>query len=149
MRRALRVRQVLNAVNGSTLCGLAIARLGGARLGKGPGGLVLATGYGLPIPKNLAFTVGNVVISRRALTSDRMLQHEAKHATQWAACLGLPMLPLYGVASAWSWLRTRDYSSRNMFERLAGLDDGGYRERAPRPLGAPRLPFRHSPGRAT
>jgi hypothetical protein len=36
------------------------------------------------------------------------------------------MLPLYGIASAWSWLRTRDYFSRNVFERLAGLDDGGY-----------------------
>jgi hypothetical protein len=148
MRRALRIRQIVNAVNGSTLCGLAVAKVGGARLGKGPGGLVLATGYRLPIPKNPAFTVGNVVVSRRPLTSDRMLQHEAKHATQWAVCFGLPMLPLYGVASAWSWLRTRDYSSRNVFERLAGLDDGGYRERAPRPLLAARRQL-GQPGRVT
>jgi hypothetical protein len=145
MRRALRIRQVVNAVNGSTLFGLAVARLGGARFGKGPGGLILATGYRLPIPKNPAFTVGNVVVSRRPLASDRMLQHEAKHATQWAVCLGFPMLPLYGVASAWSWLRARDYSSRNVFERLAGLDDGGYREQPPRPLLAPR----RRPRRAT
>jgi hypothetical protein len=141
MRRALRFRQVVNAGNGSTLFGLAVAKVGGARLGKGPGGLVLATGYRLPIPKNPAFTVGNVVVSRRPLTSDRLLEHEAKHATQWAVCLGFPMLPLYGVASAWSWLRTRDYSSRNVFERLAGLSDGGYREQAPRRL--------LRPGRAT
>jgi hypothetical protein len=37
------------------------------------------------------------------------------------------MLPLYGVAAAWSWLRSRDYATSNVFERLAGLEDGGYR----------------------
>jgi hypothetical protein len=38
------------------------------------------------------------------------------------------MLPLYAVAAGWSWLRSGDAASRNPFERLAGLADGGYRD---------------------
>jgi hypothetical protein len=33
------------------------------------------------------------------------------------------------LAAAWSWVRTGDPASRNLFERAAGLADGGYRER--------------------
>jgi hypothetical protein len=41
---------------------------------------------------------------------------------------------LYVLASAWSLLRTGDPASRNIFERLAGLADGGYTEHPVRPL---------------
>ena len=51
-----------------------------------------------------------------------------------ACWLGLPFLPAYAVASAWSWARTGDPWSRNAFERRAGLAAGGYREARPRPL---------------
>ena len=131
MRAVLRVRQVLNLVNLSTPLGLALALAGRSRLRRGPDGLVLARGYRLPVPPRPAFTVGNVVLLR--LDDDalarrpRLLVHEARHATQWAWCLGLPMLPLYLLAAGWSWLRTRDAATANVFERLAGLADGGYR----------------------
>jgi hypothetical protein len=42
---------------------------------------------------------------------------------------------LYLAAAGWSWLRTGDFASRNVFERRAGLADGGYRER---PVRLPR-----------
>ncbi len=36
---------------------------------------------------------------------------------------------VYGVAAGWSWLRTGDVASGNVFEQRAGLAEGGYRER--------------------
>ena len=44
------------------------------------------------------------------------------------------MLVLYALASAWSWLRTGDPASRNVFERHAGLKEGGYIEKPLRPV---------------
>jgi hypothetical protein len=64
----------------------------------------------------------------------RLLVHEARHSTQYAYCLGVVMVALYLLAAAWSWLRTGDPASRNIFERLAGLADGGYTEHPVRPL---------------
>jgi hypothetical protein len=133
VRPSLRLRQALNVVNLSTPAGLLVAVLGGARLERGPDGLVLARGYRLVVPPAPAFTVGNVVLLR--LDDDalarrpRLLVHEARHATQYAWCVGPLMLPLYGLAAAWSWLRCRDFASYNVFERRAGLADGGYRDR--------------------
>ncbi len=143
MKPGHRVRQVANAANTSTLLGLAVAKAGQARLEPGPHGLVLADGYRLRVPTAPAFTVGNVVLVRdRAIHErrPRLLVHEARHATQWAWCLGPVFLMLYAVASLWSWALTGDSSSRNVFERLAGLADGGYRERP--------LRWRRGPGRA-
>jgi hypothetical protein len=37
------------------------------------------------------------------------------------------MRPLYVLAAGWSWLLCRAFARRNLFELLAGLDDGGYR----------------------
>lgn len=133
----LRVRQVVNAVSGATLLGLAVAKLGGARLVAGPDGLVLATGYGWKVPPNPAFTVGNVVIVRHEavlLRRPRLLTHEARHATQWAAMLGVFFLPTYLAASGWSLLRSGDPSSANWLEKLANFEDGGYSPRPVRPL---------------
>lgn len=125
-----RWRQVANAVNGSTLVGLAVAAVTGARVIRGPRGLLLATGYRPALPRARAFTLGDVVLSRHDEAwwtgRDRLLRHEEQHAWQYAACLGLPMLPLYGAAAAWSWLRGGDPATHNAFERLAGLEDGGY-----------------------
>ena len=136
-RRSSRLRAVLNAVNGSTLLGLAIARAGGAHVRRGPHGLLLATGYRLRVPPAPAFTVGNVVVARSAevLTRPDLLAHEARHASQYAWCAGLPMLLAYAAASAWSWLRCGDFASYNAFERRAGLEAGGYVRRDSRALG--------------
>ena len=133
-----RVKQVLNWLNASTPLGLAVAAAGRARLSRGPRGLVLAHGFRLGVPAP-AFTVGNVVVSRHGpgwwAERPRMLLHEERHSWQYVACLGLPMLPLYGLAAGWSYLRGGDPGVHNAFERLAGLEDGGYatvsrRERA-------------------
>ncbi len=64
---------------------------------------------------------------------DTVLAHEARHAWQWAV-LGAGFLPGYLAAMTWSWLMTGDLASRNVFERLAGLADGGYVERPRRRL---------------
>ena len=80
------------------------------------------------VRRNRAFTLGNVVLCRLADTEldarPTLLVHEGRHATQYAWCIGVLMLPLYFLAAGWSWLRTGDPASRNVFERLAGLDDG-------------------------
>lgn len=125
-----RVKAVLNAVNGSTLLGLGIAAVGRARLTRGPRGLLLATGFAYRFPPAGAFTVGNVVVTRHPEewweSRDRMLRHEERHSWQYVAALGLPMLPLYALAAAWSYLRGGDHSTYNVFETRAGLADGGY-----------------------
>jgi hypothetical protein len=128
--RGWRVKQVLNAVNGSTCLGLAVAGVGRCRIERGPRGLVLATGYRLRVPTAPAFTVGNVVVSRRPRDwLDRrpaMLAHEERHSWQYVVCLGVPMIPLYLLAAGYSYLRGGDIGVHNPFERLAGLEDGGY-----------------------
>lgn len=125
-----RVRAVLNALNGTTLLGLAIAVLGGARLSRGPRGLILATGFALGFPRAAAFTVGDVVVTRHEhgwwTGRTRLLAHEERHSSQYAALLGLPMLPLYLVAAGWSYLHGGDPVTHNLFETGAGLEDGGY-----------------------
>ena len=43
------------------------------------------------------------------------------------------MVPLYLAAAAVSWALTGDTGSRNVFERRAGLADGGYTDKPLRP----------------
>ncbi len=133
------VRVVVNLVNGSTLLGLVVALAGRAHLARGPRGLVFATSYRLGLPSAPAFTIGNVILSRDnpadLIPRQRLLRHEERHSWQYVVCLGLPMLPLYLLASAYSWVRGGDFGVHNVFERTAGLADGGYplvsrRERA-------------------
>lgn len=124
-------RFVANAVNLSTPFGLLTALLGGARCRHGPRGLLIATGYRLSVPVASAFTVGNVIVTRRPSTraladGTPLLRHEERHTWQYVVCLGLPLIPLYLLAAGWSWLRCRDYATHNVFERHAGLADGGY-----------------------
>lgn len=122
-----------NLVNLSTPLGALVALAGRATLTRGPDGLILARGYRLRVPAAAAFTVGNVILLRlddAALTRRPLLvTHESRHATQYAWCIGPVLLPLYFAAAAWSWLRCRDFATYNVFERLAGLADGGYRDR--------------------
>jgi hypothetical protein len=125
-----RVKAAVNLLNGSTLLGLAVVAVGRARTSRGPRGLVLATGYRYRFPPAGAFTVGNVVITRHDPDwweeRPRVLLHEERHSLQYAVTLGLPMLPLYALAAAWSYLRGGDWSTYNLFETRAGLADGGY-----------------------
>src|SRR5260370_12945762 len=102
MRAGLRARQVVNLANGSTLAGLGVAAVGGARLTRGPDGLFTGTGYRLPVPPAPAFCLGNVIVTRLdAIAPDsRLFSHEARHATQYAWCGGggpvPPFLPPAG-----------------------------------------------------
>lgn len=138
MKPAHRARVVVNAINLSTLLGLILGLIGGARLAWGPDGLVLGYGYRIPLPPAPAFTLGNVILFRSAPEilerRPQLLVHESRHATQYAYCFGPVMLVPYVLAAAWSWLRTGDPASRNIFERRAGLVDGGYKERPLRPV---------------
>jgi hypothetical protein len=137
MRAGYRVRLAVNLLNGSTLAGVLAAAAGRASLARAGDGLLIATGYRLPVPNAPAFTLGNVILTRldRAALPGRqpLLAHEARHATQYAWCAGLGMLPLYFAAAAASWALTGDFGSRNIFERRAGLADGGYADKPLRP----------------
>ena len=137
MRPAYRVRMVANLVNGSTLAGLLVGAAGRARFAPGGNGLVIGVGYRLAVPVAPAFCIGNVILARgdhaELARSPALLAHEARHATQYAWCAGLPMLPLYFAAAGASWVLTGDFGARNVFERRAGLADGGYTDRPLRP----------------
>ena len=137
MRAAYRVRLVANLVNGSTLAGLLVAAVGRARLASGGDGLLIGDRYRLPLPPAPAFCLGNVIMTRNEretlLREGALLAHEARHATQFAWCAGLVMLPLYFTAAGVSWMLTGDFGSRNIFELRAGLTDGGYADRPLRP----------------
>jgi hypothetical protein len=144
MRAAYRVRLVANLVNGSTLAGLLVAAAGRASLARGDDGLLIGERYRLPLPPAPAFCLGNVILTRTDrdgfTRAETLLAHEARHATQFAWCVGLVMLPLYFGAAGVSWVLTGDFGSRNIFERRAGLADGGYTDRPLRPAVARWVP---------
>jgi hypothetical protein len=133
MERRYRVRRAANLLNLSTPLGLLIALIGGStRISGAPDGLLICDGYRLPLPDAPAFTVGNVLLFRDARDLDgrpELLAHEARHATQYAFCLGPVMLVLYLACAGVSLLLSGCHASYNPFERLAGLDDGGYLKR--------------------
>ncbi|MGP4025401.1 hypothetical protein [Actinomadura sp. 3N407] len=141
MTRVHRLRQAVNAVNLSTGLGLLLALTATRRprsVRRAPDGLLVAGGYRPPLPVAPVFTVGNVVLLRGDASGladgSPLLRHEARHCTQYAWCLGLLMIPLYGVCAGVSMLLCGDWSSYNPFERLAGLADGGYERRPLRPV---------------
>jgi hypothetical protein len=149
VRGAYRARQAVNLVNGSTLAGFLVAAAGRARPVRAGDGLVVAVGYRLPVPPAAAFCLGNVIVTRLDAEGVRgarvLLGHEARHATQFACCGGVVMLPLYFLAAGVSWLLTGDFAARNIFERRAGLAAGGYADRPLRAVFA-RLPGAKAPG---
>jgi len=139
MRRLWPVaRTVLTAVNGTTLVGLGLAVLTGARIRRGPGGIVVAEGYRRKVPPATCFTVGSVIITRRSadwLLDERragLLAHESRHAGQYAV-FGPLFWPAYWACCGYSWTMTGTYGARNAFERHAGLEHGGYRAAPLRP----------------
>ena len=143
LTRRERLRRVVNLVSLGTPLGLLLARAGGARVERGPGGLLLALGYRSPVPapRAPAVTVGDVVLLRmdadELARRPSLLEHEGRHAVQWACWLGpIAFIPAYLLASVWSWLVCRDFALRNVFEVRAGLVSGGY----VRPDAPPRDP---------
>ena len=135
LRPRLRVRQAVNLVNGSTLAGVAVAARGGARIARSVDGLFTGTGYRLPVPPAPTFCLGNVIVTREHSVDpgSSLFRHEARHATQFAWCGGVVMIPLYLAAAGMSWVLTGDFGARNVFERRAGLADGGYTDKPLRP----------------
>ena len=71
---------------------------------------------------NAGTTVGNVWLYGDLDGSDRH-RHESRHSDQWSM-FGPAFPAWYGAESA----RTHGDFHRNVFERWAGLHDGGYRE---------------------
>jgi hypothetical protein len=133
-----RVKFVGNLLNLSTPAGLLICLLGHAKLTRGPRGLVFANGYRLGFPVAGAFTVGSVVLSRHPrayLDNAALVRHEERHSWQYFWLIGLPMWPLYVVGVVVSFVVTGDPASRNPFERMANLTEGGYVERPVQPIG--------------
>lgn len=131
-RAGTRLRTTANWLNLSTPLGLGVAAVGGCRVHRGPRGLWLAEGYRPSFPVAGAFTVGSVVLTpgrfaELAVTRPDLLAHEERHSWQWCALLGLPFLPAYVAAVAWSLLRTGHPAYANVFEVRAGLVSGGYR----------------------
>lgn len=135
------VRTALTWVNGTTLAALVLSVATRTRLVRAPGGVYLAAGYRLRVPKQSCFTVGSVIFTKRPadwlLDPDReeLLGHETRHVAQYAV-LGLLFFPLYAVASAYSYLLTGGYGCRNFFEKHAGLAAGGYHQLPLRPWAA-------------
>lgn len=66
--------------------------------------------------------VGNVYLTGARRVGRRRMSHEVRHATQWAA-FGWGFVPLYGLAE----VAGRRGGCGNVFERDAGLANGGYR----------------------
>lgn len=138
------VRNILTWVNGTTLAGLALSALSGTERRRGPGGIFVAGGYRLPVPKQQCFTVGAVILSRRPadwlLDPERtiLLRHEMRHIDQYAI-LGPLFWPAYWLACGYSYVLTGSYGGRNLFERRAGLAAGGYLDRPLRPWAARML----------
>jgi hypothetical protein len=137
----VKVRRLMNLLNLSTPLGLAVAVAGRARFERGPHGLLLARDYRarFPAPRAPAVTIGDVVLLRLddagLAARPRLLDHEARHAGQYAWVIGpFGFLPAYLIASVWSWLHVRDVALRNVFEVRAGLVDGGYLREPPEPV---------------
>lgn len=132
------MRAALTWVNGTTLAAVVLSAATRTRLARGPGGVFVAGGYRLRVPKQSCFTIGTVVFTKRPadwlLDPDRadLLAHETRHVAQYAV-LGPFFFPLYAAASAYSYLMTGGYGCRNFFEKHAGLAAGGYRQLPLRP----------------
>src|ERR1700749_2637341 len=99
------LRAWINLANGSTLAGLGVATLGGARVARSADRLFVGTGYRLPVPPAPALFLGHVTVSGLdgLAPASARFQHEARHATQYACCGWVVMVPLYLVAAAVSW----------------------------------------------
>ena len=113
-RRWLRVRQVVNLANGSTLAGLGVAALGCAATTRSADGLFTGVRYRLPVPPAPAFCLGNVIMTRGdgIDPGSALFRHEARHATQFACCGGVTMIPLYLAAAGVSYTVGREANAQ-------------------------------------
>lgn len=138
MAPAPRLRTIVTWINGTTPIGLALAAAARTMRVRAPGGIIVAGGYRLPVPKQECFTVGSVILTRKPpewlLHPDRadVLGHETRHIAQYAA-LGPLFWPAYWAMCGYSYVLTGSYGVRNTFERRAGLVAGGYRDLPLRP----------------
>jgi hypothetical protein len=132
------VRTALTWVNLSTPLAVVLAGAARTPLRRAPGGVLVAEGYRWRVPRPTCFTLGGVIFTRRTadwlldVRRERLLRHETRHIGQYAV-LGPLLLPAYAVASGWSWCVTGASGCRNVFERHAGLADGGYLDLPLRP----------------
>ncbi|SDY09024.1 hypothetical protein SAMN05444365_101631 [Micromonospora pattaloongensis] len=130
------LRTALTWANGTSVVGLALALAARTALRRGPDGVLLAGGYRFPAPKQPLFTIGSVIFTRTTAgwlsEHPALVAHESRHVTHYAL-LGPLYWPVYWAASAYSAALTGDFFSRNVLERHAGLDAGGYGERPLRP----------------
>ena len=138
---------MVNLANGSTLAGLGVAALGCAATTHSADGLFVGVRYRLPVPPAPAFCLGNVIMTRGdgLDPGSALFRHEARHATQFACCGGVAMIPLYLAAAGVSWALTGDFGARNVFERRAGLADGGYTDKPLRPRPRALAPGQRAP----
>jgi hypothetical protein len=85
------VKSFLNLINGSTITGLAIANLFGARCEQNADVVVVCNGAGWVQPGFI--TIGNVIITRNAKgdwgSTGRVYDHEYAHTMQWMLGPGL------------------------------------------------------------
>jgi hypothetical protein len=138
MRRRHLVRALVTALNGTTGAGLLVALAGGAKVRRGRHGVLIAEGYRRRVPPATCFTVGSVVMTRGTaewlLAQERaeLFGHECRHSGQYAY-LGPLFWPAYWAACGYSYATTGSWGSRNVFERRAGLEAGGYPDRPLRP----------------
>jgi hypothetical protein len=139
------VRRVANVLTLATPAGLLLAVMGRASLRPGPHGTLVAAGYRarFPAPRAPAVTIGDVILLRldddRLAARPHLLTHEARHSVQWACLLGVVGFPLaYGLATLWSLASVGDTALGNVFERWAGLVDGGYLTPGDRPTAGSR-----------
>lgn len=73
--------------------------------------------------QSTTFQLGNLTLSSEARVDPVLQGHETRHADQWALLGGGLLFPLlYGLEQ----LRVRGRRERNLFERWAGLQEGGY-----------------------
>ncbi|HEX2355161.1 MAG TPA: hypothetical protein VHI50_01705 [Micromonosporaceae bacterium] len=135
------LRTGLTCVNGTTAIALVVAAAARTRLRRASGGILIAEGYRLPVPRQRCFTMGCVIFTRGEasglLHGDHaaLLGHETRHVWQYAL-LGPLFWPAYWLACGYSWAVTGRYGPRNFFERHAGLAAGGYRDVPLRPWAA-------------
>ncbi|GLY08038.1 hypothetical protein [Actinoplanes sp. NBRC 101535] len=127
---------MVNTLNGTTAAGLLIAVAAGSRIRRAPDGILIAENYRFRTPAASCFTVGSVIITRHSaewLLDDRrsaLLAHETHHTAQYAI-LGPLFWPAYWLACGYSICVTPSFGARNVFEKRAGLREGGYPEDLP------------------
>jgi len=110
----------------ATALALGLARLAGRRALVGEDLFMCCTN----VPRWLngprgGVTIGNVFLTSGAGPTPELRRHEVRHADQWALLGPLAFPVLYVLAEGIAWLRGKGPEG-NVFERLAGLGDGGY-----------------------